>query len=441
MNLMLAALVCFLAGFTDVKLFDVQTVELCVVAALGLSVLSRPTTGTGPPEIVRSAVPKFLWMFFFMLAGSALSLRLTFYPPSNIGFLKLPPYGTFVRAAQVMIAVSSMFVVAFAVRNDPRNLKRLMAAYVWCGLVNAGWGIASFAAWPFEIELPGVGSEPIPRLRGFFVEGGPFGVYMTSVALIQYIRYSYLKHISFPVFAMQAAVIAIGLVGSQSKSAVLILFFLGALYLVLERQFRILVIMAIIAVPAAWASNLFAGIAGYVENFQGFASAARLRPEDANLVMGRLMASILLPRMIAEHPWLGIGIGNYSVVRNDPSILRGLPTVNEWDLHGLGILGYLAELGIPLTAYVMYLYAYPALLARKGRKWILLLGAYPLLAALFGVQINFAYPWIVAGLTLAAVGIQRSASSSLPVMRAPQPHARRPIMGLKSVRSRSRLRS
>ena len=105
------------------------------------------------------------------------------------------------------------------------------------------------------------------------------------------------------------------------------------------------------------------------------------------------------------------------------------------------VYGYLAELGIPLTAYVMYLYAYPALLARKGRKWILLLGAYPLLAALFGVQINFAYPWIVAGLTLAAVGIQRSASSSLLVMRAPQPHARRPIMGLKSVRSRSRLRS
>ena len=48
---------------------------------------------------------------------------------------------------------------------------------------------------------------------------------------------------------------------------------------------------------------------------------------------GRLGGAVLVPRMIADHPWTGIGLGNYPLMRNDPHYLQGLPTNDAWDLQ------------------------------------------------------------------------------------------------------------
>ncbi len=172
-----------------------------------------------------------------------------------------------------------------------------------------------------------------------------------------------------------------------------------------------------IAIPVVLGSSLIDGLQGYYESLASFRISMAMRPDDYNLVMGRVMATVLLPRIVMLHPILGIGIGNYSLVRNDPMILLGLPTTPEWDLPGLGILGYVAELGIPLTLLVLWLYAYPMRASRGLSGWLALLSAYPLMAALFGVQLNFCYPWVVAGLALAAVDIERKFSAPAPEAR------------------------
>ena len=63
----------------------------------------------------------------------------------------------------------------------------------------------------------------------------------------------------------------------------------------------------------------------------------------------------LVPRMIIMNPIFGIGIGNYSLVRNDPKYLKGLPVYYQWDQHSLGLIGYLPEFGIPLFLLFIYL--------------------------------------------------------------------------------------
>jgi hypothetical protein len=413
MATILAALVAFLSGFTDVRVGDIQTVELVIMGALALSFLMpRQAAQVEGPGLIIDLIPRILVMLTLVACGSVLSLRLNFYPPDDIGILKRPPWATLVRFVEVAISTSSVFIVALSIRDDPRKLRLVLKAFAWAGLLNAAWGLATFflffGSGVYLPVVPGItlGSR-MPRVCGFFNEGGPFGVYLAGVALVQYIRGPVLHYIGRWQFRASIAVMLVAIIGSQSKAAVLVIMVLAVFGFAQQRRAALVGFALALVVPLAIDSNLVEGINGYYSSLVNFREQAYERSTDGSLVNGRLMASVLLPRIVEAHPVLGVGIGNYSLVRNDPNILLGLPRTEIWDLHGLGLLGYLAELGIPLTLFVLYIYAYPALFALRSRGWIFMLSAYPMLAALFGVQLNFAYPWVVLGIALAALSIDR----------------------------------
>ena len=121
--------------------------------------------------------------------------------------------------------------------------------------------------------------------------------------------------------------------------------------------------------------------------------------------MGRIVAAFIVPRMIAAHPMLGIGIGNYSLMRNDPDYLRGLPFVDDWDLPGLGLISDAAELGIPLTLFLAALLLRPFLQARKQKAHAVCMAAaaFQPAALLLGVNLNFFYPWLITAFLLASL--------------------------------------
>ena len=426
---LLPALVAFLSGFTDVRIGDIQTVELIIVVALALSFLTpQQQAQIQGPRVIINLLPRVLLMLALIACGSLFSLRLHLYPPTEIGLLKQPPFATIARLIEVTISVSALFIIALSIRNDPKKLRLVLAAYAWAAMLNAGWGVFAFGMHYAGVELPGITlASRIPRVSGFFNEGGPLGVYVAGGALVQYIRGPVLHHISRRSFWASIAVMMLAIVGSQSKAAVLVIILLASLSFLQQRRASLMFAAVALIVPIAIASNLVEGLNGYYSDLTNFRSEAYERATDGNLVNGRLMASVLLPRIVEAHPLLGVGIGNYGLVRNDPDILLGLPRTEVWDLHGLGLLGYLAELGIPLTLFVLYIYAYPLINALRARAWIFQLSAYPLLAAFFGVQLNFAYPWIVMGIALAAQAIeQQHRSSSGAVMVRAKPPARRP---------------
>jgi len=428
MLLGLAALIAFLSGFTDVRIGDIQAVEVVIVLAFGLAFLQplQRATLVGP-KVTLNLLPRILLMFALLAFGSLLSLRLQFYPPTDIGFLKQPPMATVSRLLQLIITVSSIFIVALSVGDNPRSLKLVLAAYAWAGLLNAAWGLFCVAAYyAADLQLSGITlASRFPRVSGFFNEGGPLGVYLAGVALVQYIRGPMLRYISLRQFWLSMILIGLAIIGSQSKAAVLLIFLLVTLGFLQQRRAGLIFVAMGLILPLAIASNLVEGINGYYSSMVNFRAEAYERSEDGNLVNGRLMASVLLPRIIEHHPLAGVGVGNYSLVRNNPDFLLGLPRTENWDLHGLGLLGYLAELGIPLTMYVLYIYAYPMLAARRSRMWIFLLSAYPVLAALLGVQLNFAYPWVIMGLALAAISIERKVAAEGVARRRPSPGIQR----------------
>lgn len=395
---------CLFCALTNVKIGDVQIVELWNLACLviGIFVVSGRESRMKTAQTVIDLIPKYGLFFSLMFLGSILSLRLQFYPPSELSIMKSPPWASFVRLAQVFLAASSFFIVALAIGHRRNVLHFAMRVYVWTGVISAIWAIISAMLWLLDVKLPGVYDVGFLRFRGFFFEGGPFGVYLCSVLVMLIICRFVFRIFGSISFTIQVVILTIALIGSQSKAAILLLIFLGAYWLYLQRRVGLLAIAPIVLTPIVITSSFYAGLIGYVDSVTGFNEALRTRREDNNLVMGRSMAAILLPRIVKEHPVAGVGIGNYSLVRNDPKILRGLPATTEWDLPGFGLFGYFAELGIPLTLYAFWLLSVPIRLAKGRGHFIGAMSAYPLLSFIFGVQLNFAYPWIFSGITLAA---------------------------------------
>lgn len=406
MHLQIALIICFLAAFTDVKIFDIQLVEmfLAISVVLILYMPERKMQISGS-RYALTLLSKFYILLFFLIAGSILSIRVNFFPPPDIGFLKQPPVATFVRIIEAVLAISSTFIVALAIKTDAEKFRKVLAAYVTAAVIGSAYGVGSYILWLVGIKAPGVTILDVTRVRGFFVEGGPFGVYLVGAIILQIIRGHFLHYITRRRFYLEMALLLTAFVLSQSKASFLLLAFIGIVFLIHSKYYRLLIVGAVLLIPLSLTTNLVAGLNGYYWNWANYESSAAERPDDSSLVYGRLAGSVLLPRIVAMHPIAGVGLGNYALVRNDPVVLRGLPPARTWDLHGLGLLGYMAELGIPLTLYVLWLYAYPLVIAWRSRSWIVLLCSYPLMAALFGVQLTFAYPWIIAGIGLAAVAI------------------------------------
>jgi hypothetical protein len=124
--------------------------------------------------------------------------------------------------------------------------------------------------------------------------------------------------------------------------------------------------------------------------------------------------------MIASHPMTGIGIGNYSLMRNDPHYLGSLPTITDAeDLPAIGIPGIAAEMGIPTTIWLLILLFKPYWVCRKKASIIGVAAIFQPIAHFFGVQLTFFYPWFVSACALAASSYEQ-AGYGLRVQRPPR---------------------
>ena len=194
----------------------------------------------------------------------------------------------------------------------------------------------------------------------------------------------------------------IALYASSSKSGILLLLVILIYFQIISGKIKRLIYISAVIFPLVIISGSLNGLLGYARDYNNFSEVANDRPGDTNLIMGRVMAAVLTPRMILDHPIAGIGLGNYSLQRNNPYYLQGLPFTEEWDLPGLGLIGYIAELGIPLLLILMWLMwsSIKIVRERQTSSLVVVLASYQFFACLLGVQITFFYPWMVTALAL-----------------------------------------
>ena len=242
-------------------------------------------------------------------------------------------------------------------------------------------------------------------MRGFYNEGGPYGVYLISLLLVASAMWKR-GWITKAKYLSSMSVFAGCMVLSQSKSALLYLPCLGLidLYLLLSRRGRLIANTVLICTGLLGASLINFG---KIEDIYDTAIAeykvvSQIHPTDGNYVLGRVAGAILAPRMILTHPLAGIGWGNYGQVRNDPQYRQGTPFSTANDAPGLGPVDYIVDLGIPLWLYLIWVEFKPFRVLRKRRSDLLILNLALMqpLANLFGAHLNLTYPWVVGGFAL-----------------------------------------
>ena len=127
------------------------------------------------------------------------------------------------------------------------------------------------------------------------------------------------------------------------------------------------------------------------------------RPNDTNLIMGRIAGSHIAPKMIMDNPFFGIGLGNYPIQRNLKEYRSFIPKSppGKTDAHGLGgIFQLLVDGGI----FILFLFI--IILVLLIRKTLNLRNNLEIFLFVFpcffltGVQIYFLYPWFLLGVII-----------------------------------------
>lgn len=239
-------------------------------------------------------------------------------------------------------------------------------------------------------------SNPTPRLRGFYVEGGPLGLFYATLYILTFF-------IKGRKWLLRASFLLV-LLCSQSKAGIVAVlawhFYLFYQNFKSAKWFRYIVLAALIPIFYLVFTKV---IANYIHAVQNFSGIVAERQNDTNFVMGRIAAVFITPNMVIENPIFGVGLGNYALVRNNPDYLGILPPSKYWDAPGLGVFAtLLVENGLYglylfiLILYSMYRrYSRTSVVSGKAIKAFVLI-------CLLGVQLHFLYIWFFIGLALAA---------------------------------------
>jgi hypothetical protein len=338
----------------------------------------------------------------FLLAVFALQQN---FFQRNDSFFKKPLLLTVARIAELIVDVFYTLYLASLYREDEGLCRFCAKVYYWAGV---GGCIYSFITFPlnllFESQLGTYGESH--RLRGFNNEGGSFGLYLVSVCFLAIVMYRR-RWLGRAKFYFGMGILFVGFIGSQSKSAISAAVLLGVFHVLWIsrgwRRWAAVTGMCLTAILVASFLNFQKQIDAYIQGAAQYQQLSNLRSNDGNIVMGRVAGAVLTPRIIAEHPWLGIGWGNYPLVRDDPQYRRGTAfAINSSDAPGLGFIDYLVELGIPLWLYLTWIELKPAyMLRRHGADiWLVTLAMIQPVTNWFGAHLNLIHPWVVLGLAL-----------------------------------------
>lgn len=347
-----------------------------------------------------------IWYVFFSFAALVLSLcalRYDFYFPTDINFLKYPVVITISRIIELLASVSIMLYLAAKFREDRNKAAFTMRVYFGVGFISAVYSIVSLPLSVAGLDLGAYGDSH--RMRGFYNEGGPYGLYLISVFLVGIALYRQ-NWIKKGVYRFTFIVLGVAFLGSQSKAAFLavVLLFLmnGLLVKKISRRIALIVAIMVFLGFVYQVVDLGAMLRVYQRGSQAYERLSHRHVNDPSFVYGRIAGAFIVPKMVEAHPLVGIGLGNYGLVRNAPEYRGAAAFAHLNDDPGLGLAGMTAELGIPLVFYLAICLILPFIyLCRlKLPLYITNLAILQPMVHLFGSQLNLTYPWIVTAFAL-----------------------------------------
>lgn len=388
----------------NIKVADIQIFE--IITALSLPYMLLRIRGFFPKEVLVLLLP--ILIFFFYTSFYAY-LRLDFYPPGDFGLLKTPLVLSLMRLAQGSLILFACAYLWTTLKHEGgpswaiNAYLKIACTIAIASLLAFAVGKATGYLFPLVYDpSPGMPFNPMEagrvKLRGLFNEGGPYGLSLTCAFAFLFLLKSSGRKIGYLI----PILLALSFLAAQSKAGVACFLALGCVYFLVSISIKRLALFVVLF-SAILAAFLFAeksflkGFADYYRLIEKVsARAITIDPTDGNVAFGRVAGFLIGPRIFIDNPVLGAGLGNYSLVRNNPAYLGPLPPVKGWDLPGLGILTVLIEGGLMGLSVLTgsYLAFYMCVKGRIRTRKIAPFFLVPLAVQTFGVQFYFAYHWV-----------------------------------------------
>jgi hypothetical protein len=397
---LLVALSSMLCVTSQLKLAEVQYLE--IIYGLELIVLAAwYLPRLTPLKLYRPLFRIGLrWTIFSVVALvlAAIGLKQNFYL-EHASALKQPFVVTIARLGELALDVFFMLYLANRYRMDGRLCRFAAWTYYLVGVAGCIYSIVSI-----PLHLGGVYNGI--RMRGFNNEGGSYGTYVMTIIFMAMAMRSE-GWISRRLAIFSQILFFINLLGSQSKASLFEVF----VFIILTPALRLrgskliwATAASVLVVVSLWfALDVNSKLVQYSAAINEYRRVSVLRPKDYNYVVGRVAGLFLAPTMIKTHPWIGIGLGNYPIVRDDPQYRRGTPVIEPpLDSPSLGPIDYIVDLGFPLFLYFTWVELAPAvaLVRRREKAGIVCLMLMQPVANWFGAHLNLTFPWVGAAIAL-----------------------------------------
>lgn len=379
---LLIALLAIACQTTDVTVGPLKLWELLALTVLPLFI----------KQIDRKSLC-FMAYFLVILALSFLATATNTVTYDQFGLLKSKFIISLVRTAELTLCL--------VVTNTVFNLKNYRAA-------NYQSFLRKFVDYNFVLLLLtlliflgdiALGTQLVStgkghRLKSFYVEGGPYGLFVATLLFLELARFRRIVYI---------ALFATILLLTRSKAG-FVLTACGLFYLVPagikqfksfvdpHRRFRFTGFILFFVLVGSW-SAFWVG-QNYVSAIRNISREIAARPGDTSLVMGRIASLHIGYSIVQQNPLIGVGLGNYSLVRNDATYRGGFPVVKEWDLAGWGgVFNIILENGFVGLCLFIVTVLHFFKLERKNIPYLLLF----LTPLLLGAQLYMVYPWVYLG--------------------------------------------
>ena len=229
------------------------------------------------------------------------------------------------------------------------------------------------------------------RLCGFFNEGGPFGL---LIAMLLILSLMYKRGL------VEKTVLVLCMTLSVSKAGVMLLLVYTIAYYFRKAKHnrrlkrRIILLSLPLLFLFVYTSYLLVKTYGlsWIDS-EATMKYAVSNPNDMNFVAGRVAGKYILFEMVTKNPLIGIGLGNYPIMRNLDEYRLFFPKIDIYDATGFGgIVDLLCQSG--LIGLIIF-----AVILKKISSY-----HNPYLIILFtciflcGVQLTFIYPWFLVGI-------------------------------------------
>ena len=404
--LLLILFVCF--HFNNVTIASIKISELFMLVMIPIILLYIKSVNK---YIV------LLGVFFLLLILTTVVKNIEqefYYDGLSVSIIKQPYFISFTRFVEYLCCLAFSVYCYKALQYVERHkfsTDRLLLLFLWINALFSLLFIILYLADALQL----LNAERTRffyhgmRLRGFYDEGGPFGLMYATLFCLGMLMPG--KNIVLKLL------LGITVLLAESKAGILMMI-LWIAYTVYERlPKRGLIKPTALVIGSGILIFIGAIVAdNYILIISNIQREVMLRPTDGNLVMGRISGFFITPEMVAHNPLIGVGMGNYSLVRNNPEYLGFFPPVQGWDLSGLGglitlmaesgILGFLGFLAL-ITALCRKLSNHVTV-AYRNKLFLLFI-----LPFVLGVQLYFIYVWFGIGYIL-YLSTKYTQVSSLP---------------------------